>query len=331
MKNLIKLLIVFISLISLSCDDDVQDTGTVTAETGLKLLTPNSTFNLAVDATKLTELATTFVWNDTDNQTGTSITYTIEAAKAGTNFAAPVTIGTTSNHYLNVTNGDLDVAAKTSGLQPLVEGQMDVRIKTATSVSNYFTIKIIPYQPNWGIIGSSTAQGWNNSTDMTFNPITGNYSISTMLAAGEFKFRLDNSWTVNLGDDGNNLTLENGGANIPVTTPGNYTIVLNLNTNSYTITPIPNAWGVIGDATPTGSSDDTLMDYDPVTQKYSIVMKMTAGSFKFRLDHSWTTNYGDDGNNLSLDAGGANLQISSPGTYLINADFTGLTYTITQL
>jgi hypothetical protein len=61
MKNLIKLLIVFISLISLSCDDDVQDTGTVTAETGLKLLTPNSTFNLAVDATKLTELATTFV------------------------------------------------------------------------------------------------------------------------------------------------------------------------------------------------------------------------------------------------------------------------------
>ena len=188
MKNLIKLLIVFISLISLSCDDDVQDTGTVTAETGLILLTPNSTYYLAVDATKLSELATTFVWNDTDNQTGNSVTYTIEAAKGGTDFSAPVTIGTTTNHFLNVTNGNLDVAAKSAGLQPLVEGLMDVRVKTASGTSNYFTIKIIPYQPNWGIIGSSTAQGWNNSTDMTYNPITGNYSISTMLTAGEFKF-----------------------------------------------------------------------------------------------------------------------------------------------
>ena len=60
-------------------------------------------------------------------------------------------------------------------------------------------------------------------------------------------------------------------------------------------------------------------------------MKMTAGFFKFRLDHNWSTNYGDDGNNLSLESGGANVQVSSPGTYLITADFTGLTYTITQL
>lgn len=331
MKNLIKLLIVFIGLISLSCDVDVQDTGTVTAETGLKLLTPNSTFNLAVDATKLNELATTFVWNDTDNPTGTAVTYTIVAAKGGTNFATPVTIGTTTNRYLNVTNGNLDIAAKAAGLAPLTEGQMDIRIKTPTSVSNYFTIKIIPYQPDWGIIGSSTALGWDNSTSMTFNPLTGKYSISTMLAVGEFKFRLDNSWAVNLGDNGNNLSLENGGANIPITAAGNYTIVLNLSTNSYTITPIPNAWGVIGDATPTGWSDDTLMDYDPVTQTYSIVMKMTVGAFKFRLNHSWSTNYGDDGNNLTLDSGGSNVPITSAGTYLIKANFTSLTYTITQL
>jgi hypothetical protein len=30
---------------------------------------------------------------------------------------------------------------------------------------------------------------------------------------------------------------------------------------------------------------------------------LTTGELKFRLDNSWATNFGDDGNNLSLDAG----------------------------
>jgi hypothetical protein len=160
--------------------------------------------------------------------------------------------------------------------------------------------------------------------------MNGTYSISLGLTTGEFKFRLDNSWTTNYGDDGNNLSLEPGGANIPVTA-GNYTIVLDLATHSYTITAIPAIWGVIGDATPTGWTSDTLMDYNPITLKYSIVMKLKVGSFKFRLDHAWDTNYGDDGNNLSLDSGGSNIAITAPGTYYITADFTGLNYTITQL
>ena len=331
MKNAIKLLVVFIGLISLSCTNDVEDTGTVTADSGLKLLTPTSSFNLVLDGAKLNDLATTFVWNDSENPTGSTISYTVEAAKGGTNFAAPIVLGTTTNHYLDVTVGGLDTAAKTLGLPALVEGQMDVRVKGSTGISGFYTLKVTPYQPNWGIIGSATTLGWNNSTDMVFNPTSGTYSISLALLAGEFKFRLDNSWTTNYGDDGNNLSLEAGGANIPVATAGNYTIVLDIVAHTYTITPIVNAWGVIGDATPTAWADDTLMDFNSVTNKYSIVMKMKVGSFKFRLNHDWGTNYGDDGNNLSLDNGGANIPITTAGTYYITTDFTGLTYTITQL
>jgi hypothetical protein len=91
------------------------------------------------------------------------------------------------------------------------------------------------------------------------------------------------------------------------------------------------AWGVIGDATPTGWDDDTLMDYNPTTKTYSIIIKMKAGSFKFRLNKGWASNYGDDGNNLSLDFNGANVPITTAGTYYITADFTGLKYTIKQL
>lgn len=331
MKNTIKLLIAFISILTLSCTEDVEQKTAVVKSSGISLLAPTSSFNLILDGAKLDELATTFVWNDTENSTaGTSVSYTIEAAKSGTDFAAPVVLGTTTNLFKDITVGNLDSAAKALGLPALVEGLMDVRIKSSAGTSNSFTIKVTPYQPNWGIIGDATPAGWGLSTDMIYNAEAGTYSISLALTTGEFKFRLDNSWTTNYGDNGNNLSLEGGGSNIPVTA-GNYTIVANFTTNTYTITPIVDAWGVIGDATPTGWGSDTLMDFNPITQKYSIIIKMKVGSFKFRLNHGWNSNYGDNGNDLSLDSGGDNIAIATAGTYYITTDFTGLNYTIKQL
>ncbi|MGL2965064.1 SusE domain-containing protein [Flavobacterium sp. XGLA_31] len=333
MKNTLKIVLAFISIMTLSCTEDVQDTGGGTTETGLKLLTPNSSFNIIIDGSKLGNLATTFVWTDTENPTGSDVTYTVEAAVAGTDFATPLTIGTTTDHFLDVTQGGLDTAAKNLGLAPRVEGLMDVRITSSAGTSNYYTLKVTPYQPIWSIIGSALTGdggGWSIDKAMRFNPMTETYSITTELFTGEFKFRVDGSWTTNYGDDGNNLSLESGGANISVTA-GTYTIVADFVNHTYTITPVVDAWGIIGDATPTGWGSDTLMDYNPVTGKYTIIMNMSVGAFKFRLNHDWSTNYGDDDTNLSLDNGGANIPISAAGTYYITVDFTGLTYTITQL
>jgi hypothetical protein len=331
MKNTIKLLIAFISLLTLSCTEDVEQKIAEAKSSGITLLAPTSSFNLILDGSKLNDLATTFVWNDSANSSaGTTVSYTIEVAKSGTNFAAPVALATTTSLHKDVTVGNLDTAAKALGMPALVEGLMDVRIKSSAGTSNHFTLKVTPYQPNWGIIGSATPKGWDASTDMTYNAATGTYSISLDLTDGEFKFRLDNSWTTNYGDDGNNLSLEGNGSNIGVTA-GRYTIVANFATKTYRITRLVNAWGVIGDATPTDWGADTLMDFDPLTQKYSIILKMKVGSFKFRLNHDWGTNYGDNGNNLSLDSGGDNIPIASPGSYYITADFTGLTYTIKKL
>lgn len=332
MKNTIKLLIAFISILTLSCTEDVEYKTAVANSSGITLLAPTSSFNLILDGAKLNDLATTFVWNDTANSSaGTSVSYTIEVAISGTDFATPIVLATaTTSLFKDITVGDLDTAAKAIGLPSLVEGSMDVRIKSPAGTSNVYTLKVTPYQPNWGIIGDATPLSWNSSTDMVYNAATGTYSISLALTNGAFKFRLDNSWTTNYGDTGNNLSLEAGGDNIPVTA-GNYTIVANFTTKTYTLTPIVDAWGVIGDATPTGWDSDTLMDYNATTQKYSIIMKMKVGSFKFRLNHDWGTNYGDNGNNLSLDGGGDNVSITTAGTYYITADFTGLTYTIKQL
>jgi len=88
----------------------------------------------------------------------------------------------------------------------------------------------------WGLIGSATPDGWNSDQNMTYDPVANKWTITLNLVAGEIKFRANDSWDVNLGDDGLNKTLEYNGANIPIPAAGNYTIDLFLNKAIYTYT-----------------------------------------------------------------------------------------------
>lgn len=87
---------------------------------------------------------------------------------------------------------------------------------------------------NWGLIGSATPTGWDSDTDMVYDPATGHLKITINLVAGEIKFRANNDWAINFGDDGPNNVLEYNGANIAIPEAGNYTIELILNVPKYT-------------------------------------------------------------------------------------------------
>lgn len=115
--------------------------------------------------------------------------------------------------------------------------------------------------------------------------------------------------------------------------------------NSFTLTLTPYPawpnWSMIGsafDAPATDWNTDFDMDYSLATRLYSKTIHLNGGKeFKFRLEHDWGTNFGDDGNNLGLDANGANIPVPVTGTYKIVANFSantvsgmaGKTYTIT--
>jgi starch-binding outer membrane protein SusE/F len=84
----------------------------------------------------------------------------------------------------------------------------------------------------WGIIGSATPGDWGSSTPMTFNAADGTWSITVNLLGGagkELKFRANNDWAINFGD---NAPADNkpdyGGDNIKIASDGNYTITLDL-------------------------------------------------------------------------------------------------------
>ncbi len=83
----------------------------------------------------------------------------------------------------------------------------------------------------WGLIGSATPGGWDSDTDLAFDPATGLWSVTLDLIGGmEIKFRANDAWDWNYGDDESDGSLEVGSANILIADGGNYTVILDLTT-----------------------------------------------------------------------------------------------------
>jgi starch-binding outer membrane protein SusE/F len=84
---------------------------------------------------------------------------------------------------------------------------------------------------SWGIIGAFN--GWGSpDVDLIFNASTGVWSVTRDMPAGEFKFRANDDWGLNFGDNNNpnppDFKPDYNGANINISVAGNYTISLDL-------------------------------------------------------------------------------------------------------
>lgn len=88
---------------------------------------------------------------------------------------------------------------------------------------------------DWGLIGSATPGGWDNDQNMTYDATAGVWSIVLDLVAGEIKFRANDDWALNYGDntptDG---ILDLGGSNITIPENGTYTVTMKLGCPDYT-------------------------------------------------------------------------------------------------
>jgi len=94
--------------------------------------------------------------------------------------------------------------------------------------ANLNTLKHTFLKTEWGVIGDATPGGWDNDTDMTYDQVTKVWTVTIDLTANKIKFRANNSWDLNYGDNDANGSLEEGGADIAIPSAGNYTITLDL-------------------------------------------------------------------------------------------------------
>lgn len=104
---------------------------------------------------------------------------------------------------------------------------------------------ILPLTKKWALVGDATPNGWDGP-DLPLQLDYSKYSADfdskgvwhikgVVLKAGEFKFRANNDWGINFGDNGADGKLDDGGANIKVAA-GTYDIVLDLSAGTYTVT-----------------------------------------------------------------------------------------------
>ena len=217
------------------------------------------------------------------------------------------------------------------GAEPNSAMDFDFKVKSKlsdyeSSLSDAKTITITTYpsildlSTTWGVVGSATPGSWDGPDLPFFQTGEANiYAAYVTLTSAQIKFRENNDWTLNYGDDGADGTLEEGGANIDVTA-GSYKIVMNLNDLTYTMESF--SWGLVGDATPNGwDGPDTELNYDEYSDTFRGLVTLTDGNMKFRMNNDWAVNFGDDGADGTLETGGADIAVNA-GTYLVTLNLT---------
>jgi starch-binding outer membrane protein SusE/F len=246
MKNTFKISVILMLFIAVgSCVPTLDsDLTVITPHQPPKAIAPTDGTIIVLDKEKPDETVTTIAWEYASYQgTQTVINYEVQIAKAGTNFNSINALVKTTTNLAKITTSQLNTAALTIGLVPSEAQDVEIRIKSyigVNGVPQYSTpIKLIitpyPAWDSWGIIGSATPTGWESDTKLDYDLGTKKYSITIDMILGVYKFRKDSSWEINYGDTGNNLTLDEGGTDIPITADGNYTIVVDFNTKTYTV------------------------------------------------------------------------------------------------
>lgn len=215
-------------------------------------------------------------------------------------------------------------------------GYYRVSFNDVTGAYN-FNLITAPTYTTVGLIGSATANGWDGSTAMTqdaSNPHK--WSITITLSNGEAKFRANNTWDVNWGNNSfpSGTAFQNG-ANIPVSA-GEYEVTFNDFTREYlfrNLNPaIYSTVGIIGSATSLGWNGSTPMKPGNTSNEWTLITYLTTGEVKFRANDSWDVNWGGttfpSGNAV---ANGPNIQIPEASYYSIYFNDVASTYSITKL
>jgi hypothetical protein len=116
-------------------------------------------------------------------------------------------------------------------------------LRTTKNLVNQFVVDIdalnsaLGTLSDWGLVGDATENSWNGPDMEMYQTGTNQYALYADLTAGELKFRFNEDWGNNYGDNDTNGSLEPGGANIPIANPGTYFITLDLDNLTYSITP----------------------------------------------------------------------------------------------
>ncbi|MEI8073668.1 MAG: SusE domain-containing protein [Bacteroidota bacterium] len=329
-------------------------------------LVPSSTADLTLLVANASNKAISFNWNASGYGSNT-INYALQMDTLGGTFANPQVVKYGTALTSSITVNDLNAFAISAGIIGGSTKTMSFRVvsylgttyATKMVTSNAVNVKVTsftPVPPALYIVGGATDGGWNNPVPLPSQQFTRinavSYGIVVNLKAGDsyLFLPLNGDWGHKYGGTsatGGALLTDGAvpGSNTPSpATSGLYSIVVNFQTATYTVTPftstIPDNLYIVGDATdggwanpvPTPSQQFTKID----GASYAAVVNLTAGkSYLFLpLNGDWGHKYGGTsatGGTLLAD-GAVPANTPAPavsGYYLIVVNFQNNTYTVT--
>ena len=348
MKKFSILLMAFLTIATISCDDNDEELFIDGPESQLAFTsTAASSYLLTFDTRANT--AERFVWSTVDFATPIAVNYEIQASADPSNFDDSVVLTSTNENSAAVTVERLNEVALMLGLTPFSEDAIAVRVVGTTAdvtmepmVSENLVLAVTPYTTEaprvWvpGNYASASGYGpdWAPDNDATpyleaveFGSTEYEGFVFMNVAAPEFKITPEMNWDNAYGDAGSGLISLSAGDNLTAPGPGYYFIQVNTDpdgdpsTDDATISVSERQWGIIGEATTPSNSagwgDELDMVYDEVAKTWSVELDMQAGEFKFRAQQ-WdpaTYNFGagEEANQLSFGAG--NLSVGATGRY----------------
>lgn len=147
----------------------------------------------------------------------------INFTEASTNFKITSAPDWSHTNYGGTSAGNAGTLS-TTGSDLLVTGAGYYLLKADLNSNTWTAAKT-----SWGLIGDATTGGWDSDQDLTYDDANKIWTIALPLTAGSIKFRANDTWDINLGENiPANNHLKYGGENISVGTAGNYKIVLSL-------------------------------------------------------------------------------------------------------
>ena len=331
-------------------------------------LTPSSTSPLVLSVTNGSNDAISFTWN-ASNYGNNEIDYALQLDSVGGNFDNPQVFkyGTALNG--TISQNDLNTAIINSGV--LGGSTKDIEFRVVSYLGSSYTnplvysdtvtINVTTYVPvpdNLYIVGDATPGGWNNPVPVPSQQFTKadaySFSLIVNLNAGASYLFLpvNGDWSHKYGGasaTGGTL-LKDGevpGSNTPApATSGLYKIVVNFQTNSYSVTPaeVPSALYIVGDATAGGWNNPVPTPSQQFTQispgVFGIITNLTStkGYLFLPVNGSWDHKYG--GATDGTESGGGTLLAdnavpgsntpapATDGLYKITVNFATNTYTV---
>lgn len=358
MKTINKVILRILSLVALisfnACTDDDSKFEFV-AQTPIEEITFTNTFQESYILTSQTSsnLAERFVWVTPDYGFETIVGYDLQGSTTESFETFTLINSTTEDNEIAVTVGQMLSLATQAGLDNDPDtaapdtGQIYFRLKaslgTQDSSEAFSSVQsltvVLPEASSgggsgislssWGIVGNGY-NDWGAFADAPFYTTNTNGVLVSYvtLVDGEIKFRENNNWDSNLGDNDANGSLEPGGANILVTA-GNYKITLNLNDNTYTMEDF--SWGIVGSAyNDWGATPDAKFYYDYTTDNFKVSLRLQTGEFKVRFNNAWGGDLGDSDNDGILDTNPDNNIPVTEGHYTITFNPNDNSYSIVE-